>query len=224
MTEEIKEKYWSRFSSTYDENQEYVVGQDFLNEVKRNLNNLTDLGEVLELGCGTGYFTESIVKNAKHVFATDLSGELLEIARKRLSSAEQITFQKENCYNTSFEPEKFDTVFMANLIHIVEDPSKVLQECFRVLKGDGLLIITSFTNHGMKPLEIIKLGFRFIKVWGKPPRHSHFSPDSLCSLMESAGFSIEESKILGYKTKSLFIIGKKIRNRNDKPQHRYVTT
>jgi len=210
MADEIKEKYWSRFSATYDENQEYVVGKDFLDEVKIAISELTDLGEVLELGCGTGYFTESIVKNAKHVFATDLSEKLLEKAKKRLSIIDRITFQKENCYNTSFQSEKFDTVFMANLIHIVEDPSKVLQECFRVLKDDGLLIITSFTNYGMKPWEILKLGFRYIKVWGKPPRHTHrFSPDSLGSLMESKGFVIEELKVIGNKTKSLFIIGKK---------------
>lgn len=210
MADEIIEKYWSRFSSTYDENQEYVVGKNFLDEVKINLNNLSSLGEVLELGCGTGYFTESIVKNATHVFATDLSGELLEKAREQLGDNDKITFQKENCYSTSFESKKFDTVFMANLIHVIEDPSKVLQECFRVLKDNGLLVITSFTNHGMKLLEIVKLGFRFIKVWGKPPRYTHrFSPDSLGSLMASKGYSIEESKILGIKTKSLFLTGRK---------------
>jgi ABC-2 type transport system ATP-binding protein len=210
MSDEIKEKYWSRFSATYDENQEYVVGKTFLNEVKRNINNLTDLGEVLELGCGTGYFTGSIVKNAKHVFATDLSDELLEKARERLGDNDKITFQKENCMKISFESNKFNTVFMANLIHVIENPSKVLQECFRVLKDDGLLIITSFTNYSMKPWEIIKLGLRFMKVWGKPPRYTHrFSPDSLGSLMASKGFSIEESKILGIKTKSLFLTGRK---------------
>jgi len=210
MEDKIKEKYWSRFSATYDKNQEYVVGKDFLNEIKTALNNLTDLGEVLELACGTGYFTEAIAKNSNHVFATDLSDELLGNAKKRLLNTKDITFQKENCYSTSFETEKFDTVFMANLIHVIEDPSKVLQECFRVLKEDGLLIVTSFTNFGMKPWEIIKLGFRYIKVWGKPPRYTHrFSPDSLGSLMISEGFLIEESKILGIKTKSLFLTGRK---------------
>lgn len=94
MTDGISEKYWSRFSATYDKNQEYVVGKDFLNEVKINLDKLTDLGEVLELGCGTGYFTESIVKNAKRVFATDLSEELLTNAKKRLGGTDRVTFKK----------------------------------------------------------------------------------------------------------------------------------
>ena len=112
--------------------------------------------------------------------------------------------------STSFSSNKFNTVFMANLIHVIENPLKVLQECYRILKEDGLLIVTSFTNHGMKPLEIIKLGFRYIKVWGKPPKYTHrFSPDGLGSLMESVGFTIEESKLLGNRTKSVYLIGRK---------------
>jgi len=210
MTEEMMEKYWSRFQTTYDENQEYVVGKDLLDDAKENLKRLSDLGEVLESGCGTGYFTEVIAQNADYVFATDLSDELLENAKKRLKKIDNVTIQKENCTSISFTSNKFDTVFMANLIHVIENPSLALQECYRILKDDGLLIITSFTNHGMKPLETIKLGFRFMKVWGKPPKYTHrFSPDSLVSLMEAAGFTIEESKLLGDKTKALYLIGKK---------------
>jgi ABC-2 type transport system ATP-binding protein len=210
MTEEMMEKYWSRFQTTYDGNQEYVVGKDLLDEVKENIKRLSDLGEVLELGCGTGYFTEVIAQNAAHVFATDLSDELLENAKKRLNKIDNITIQKENCTSTSFTSNQFDTIFMANLIHVIENPPLALQECYRILKDDGLLIITSFTNHGMKPLEIIKLGFRFMKVWGKPPKYTHrFSLESLGALMESAGFSIEEAKLLGDKTKTLYLIGKK---------------
>jgi ABC-2 type transport system ATP-binding protein len=211
MTEEMKEKYWSRFQATFDESQEYVVGKNLLDDVKENIGKLSDLGEVLELGCGTGIFTEVVAQNADHVMATDLSDELLENAKKRLNKIDNITIQKENCTSTSFTSNKFDAVFMANLIHVIENPSLALQECYRILKDDGLLVITSFTNYGMKPLEIIKLGFRFMKVWGKPPKSTHrFSPDSLGSLMESAGFTIEESKLLGDKTKALYLIGKKI--------------
>jgi hypothetical protein len=62
----------------------------------------------------------------------------------------------------------------------------------------------------MKTWEVIKMGFRYIKVWGKPPRYTHrFTPDSLGSLMESAGFSVDESKLIGDKIKSLFITGRK---------------
>ena len=93
--------------------------------VKENVMGLSDLGEVLELGCGAGYFTEAIALNAGHVFATDLSDELLARAEKRIQNRDMITIQKENCVSTSFASEKFDTVFMANLIHVIQKPSEV---------------------------------------------------------------------------------------------------
>ena len=146
MEKEKIEKYWSRFPDTYDKNQEYVVGNELLNEITDALNDLSDLGEVIEFGCGTGYFTEMLAQKADHMVATDLSNELLERAKIRLKKNSRITIQKENCMNTSFTSKKFDTVFMANLIHVVENPLKVLQESNRILKDGGALIIITFTN------------------------------------------------------------------------------
>ena len=37
--------------------------------------------EVLELGCGTGYFTKEIVKTGVRLTAIDISPELIEIAK-----------------------------------------------------------------------------------------------------------------------------------------------
>jgi ABC-2 type transport system ATP-binding protein len=111
---------------------------------------------------------------------------------------------------TSFPAQRFDTVFMANLIHVIEDPLKALQESHRILKNDGRLIVVSFTNSGMSWLDTMKLGFRFLKAWGKPPRHAQsFSLDELGSLMEKAGFTLEKSQLLGNSTKAVYLIGRK---------------
>ena len=210
MEKTAKEKYWSRFPDTYDKNQEYVVGKDFLDEIKRKLNKLPELGKTVELACGTGVFTQSIISKTTHLVATDLSDELLEIASKRLVNNSNVMIQKENCMATSFASGEFDCVFMANLIHVVEKPAQVLQECHRILKKGGMLIVVSYTNTGMHLLEKIKLGIRFLKVWGKPPRHIHsISPEKLAALMKNAGFVIEEAKLLGNRTKAVFVTGKK---------------
>jgi len=207
---EIIEKYWSRFPDTYDKNQEYVVGKELLDAIIKELNDLPELGETIEFGCGTGYFTETIIQKYKNMVATDLSDDLLEIAKKRLNKYSEITIQKENCMDTSFTSEKFDSVFMANLIHVIENPFKALQECYRILKDGGILIIVTFTSYGMKFMEKMKLGIRFLKVWGKPPQHTKtFSPEELASILEDAGFTVEKSKLIGNRTKALYVIGKK---------------
>jgi SAM-dependent methyltransferase len=121
-----------------------------------------------------------------------------------------VTIQKENCMATSFQSEGIDSVFMANLIHVVEGPRVLLQECNRILRKDGTLVIVTFTDHEMKLWEKIKMGLRFIRSWGKPPPHTHsFSPDDLTSMMEDVGFEIKTSKVIGTRTKALYIIGRK---------------
>ena len=204
------ERYWSRFADTYDRNQLYVVGQEILDLIKMELDGLPELGAVLELGCGTGYFTKAIAEKSTNVLATDLSDSLLMAAKKRLVDHPNVTVQKENCMGTSFSSGAFDCVIMANLIHVVESPSAVLQECHRILTDGGILVIATYTGHGMKLWDKIKMGVRFSRTWGKPPEHTHsFSPEDLASMMEEAGFSVETSQLIGARTKALYAIGKK---------------
>lgn len=211
MSEHMKEEYWSRFSDTYDKKMAYVVGRDLIDGIIRELNRLPDLGELVEFGCGTGIYTETIIPKTESLIATDLSDSLLAVARTRIGNHPKVTIQKENCMATSFPSEAIDSVFMANLIHVIEGPSTLLQECYRILRKDGTIVIVTFTDHGMKIWEKIKMGMRFVKSWGKPPAHTHaFTPESLASMMEDVGFSIKTSKVIGNNTKALYIIGQKV--------------
>ena len=73
----------------------------------------------------------------------------------------------------------------------MENPLKVLQESYRVLKDEGILLIVDFTGYGMKWFEKIRLGIRYLKKWGVPPRYTrgNLSPDKLNFLVESSGFA-----------------------------------
>ncbi len=147
------------------------------------------------------------------MFATDLSDSLLAVAKRRIGDHPKVTIQRENCMATSFPSEAIDSVFMANLIHVVEGPRTLLEECNRILRKDGTLVIVTFTDHEMQLWEKIKMGLRFAKSWGKPPAHTYsFSPEDLTSMMKEAGFDIKTSKVIGDKTKALYIIGQKDKN------------
>ena len=213
MRDNITGEYWSRFPDTYDKKMEYVVGKELLDAITHELNSLPELGELVEFGCGTGIYTEKIMSKAKSMFATDLSDSLLAVARERIGNNPNVTIQKENCISTSFPSEAIDSVFMANLIHVIESPSTLLHECYRILRKDGILVIVTFTDHGMKLWEKIKMGLRFVKSWGKPPAHTHsFSPEVIASMIKDAGFTIKTSKVIGNKTRALYIIGQKAKN------------
>ena len=210
LRDNITEEYWSRFPDTYDKKMVYVVGKELVEEIIQELKDLPELGELVELGCGTGIYSETIVSKTKSMFATDLSDSLLKVAKTRIGDNPKVTIQKESCMATSFPSAAIDSVFMANLIHVVDSPNSLLQECHRILRKRGTLVIVTFTDHGMKNWEKFKMGLRFLKSWGKPPAHTHsFSPDNLASMMENTGFTIKTSKVIGGNTKALYFIGKK---------------
>jgi len=211
MDREKKERYWSRFARMYDDYTEYVVGKGLRKAVVERLLEEHELGEIIEFGCGTGYYTKVIAKRATRVLATDLSDEMVEIAQADLREFHNVTVQTADCENPSFPAGSFDTVFMANVVHTIEDPSKALQESCRILKEKGLLIIIAYTDCGLNWFDKIGLSIRYTMTFGMPPPYGlkNFSPEELERLVTFAGFKVEEIQLLGDAPKALYLKGRK---------------
>jgi len=206
-----EERYWTRFANSYDRDGEYVVGQLILQSINEKLLKERALGNAIEFGCGTGHFTKAIARNANHVVATDLSDKMLEVARIRLRGFKNVTIQKADCVNTPFPAASYDSVVSINLIHVVDDPPQCLQESHRVLRRGGSLILVDFTGYRMRFFKRVKLGFRYLRRWGLPPRYGQnaMSPDELLFLAENAGFSVEDVKLLEGGVNALYLEGVK---------------
>jgi len=211
MTDYKKEEYWSKFANTFDEDQRYIVGEAIQQVILDRLSGESDLGELIELGCGAGFYTKVLAANASHITATDLSDEMVEVARTRLKDWQNISIEKADCDKPDFPDGKFNCVFMANLIHVIENPSTAVRESYRMLKDGGLLLIVDYTGYGMKWFDMMILGIRFLRKWSKPSAYSKnkLSPDELRSLVESIGFTVEEVELLGDKVKGLYLKARK---------------
>jgi ubiquinone/menaquinone biosynthesis C-methylase UbiE len=211
MKEYRQERYWSRFARSYDRDGEYIVGRPILQEIVKRLSEERDLGEAIEFGCGTGYFTRALAGNARHVVATDLSDEMLEVARTQLSEFQNVTIQKADCANTDFPAESFDSVLMANLLHVIDDPLSCLQESYRILRSGGLLIAADFTSYRLNLFRTAKLGLRYLRRWGLPPRHRRNdpSPEELVRLVESAGFRVKNVQLVEAESNAVYVRGLK---------------
>lgn len=208
MEQKIKETYWSRFSEDYEEKQQNVVRKELLSLTREEMLKESDLGKVLELGCGTGLYTEILLKNSKIVVATDFSDEMVATAKQKRGNLQKVEFKRANALNLDFENESFDTVFMANLIHIIGNAEKVIQESKRVLKSGGCLIITSFAIDDMNFFTRMAVGIRYIKTFGKPSDEAlkeKTTKKSVESLLVKNGFEISKSVMLGKKSKAFYI-------------------
>lgn len=66
--------------------------------------------QVLEIACGTGYWTEKIAAKASSIMATDINETVIEIAAKKDYSNKQVSFEIADMYHFP-EHTKFDSLF-----------------------------------------------------------------------------------------------------------------
>lgn len=134
----------------------------------------------------------------------------MAVAKIRLIDFHNVVVEKSDCEKPAFPDGKFDTVFMANLIHLIQNSSMALKETHRILKEGGLILIVGYTPSGSKFLDRLRMSIRFIMKWGKPPRNfrANMSQEDLSYLVESAGFQVE-IQLIGDKTKAFYLKGRK---------------
>ena len=142
--------------------------------------------KVLELGCGTGYFTREIVKTNAAVTAIDISPDLLAIAQKEVS-ATNVTFCEENAYKMTFADESFDSVIGSSVLHHL-DIEKAIAEIHRVLKSNGFI---AFTEPNMlNPQIALQKNIPWLKrKLGDSPDETAFFRWQLISLLKKHKFS-----------------------------------
>ncbi len=208
---EAEHQYWSRTALTYDSATRFATGAATQRAVCDWLRNqITSSDRVLELGCGTGIFSEVIAHQAKHLVAVDRSDEMLALARTRLRTFDNTTVSNENCYGLSFDDGAFDTVFLGNLLHIVSAPSQILTEAYRVVRRQGTVVVVDATASGLAPLSKLGMALRYLKAFGLPPRtNKSLRPDALTTLVRKAGFDISTSMVIERETRAICITGQK---------------
>ncbi len=126
--------------------------------------------DVLEIATGPGLLAKHVAPYARKIIATDYSDGMIAEARKGTYSG-NLVFEKADAAELPYQDDSFDVVIIANALHIVPDPKKVLKEIDRVLKPDGLLIAPNFVEHKGTILSriwsfiLLIAGVRFEHQW-----------------------------------------------------------
>ncbi|HEX5830096.1 MAG TPA: class I SAM-dependent methyltransferase [Gemmatimonadaceae bacterium] len=68
---------------------------------------------VLEVACGTGYWTAVVARTARSVLATDITEEVLAVARAKSLPPERVTFRRANAYDLTAVPGDVDAALAA---------------------------------------------------------------------------------------------------------------
>ena len=114
-------------------------------EIRRSLCEDWRGKKVLEIGCGTGRITEALACWGTHVTATDISREMLEVARNRLCSRSGITlpeFHVMSVFDCDLDLRVYDCIIMVNVLGRLSDPGRAIREITSRMGPEGRLIFT----------------------------------------------------------------------------------
>ena len=142
--------------------------------------------KVLEIGCGTGYFSKELIKTNAKIISIDISTELINIAKQN-NNSNNITFLVDNAYSMSFKNSLFDCVVGSSVLHHL-DINKALSEIFRVLKPNCKLFFTE--PNMLNPQIVLQKNIPYLKrKLGDSPDETAFTKWGITKDLKLHGFS-----------------------------------
>ena len=103
---------------------------------------------VADIGCGGGILSEALARAGAQVTAVDATGALIDIARAHaaeqkleieyeVGTSEALVNTRESC---------FDAVVCMELVEHVPDPNALIKDCARLVKPQGLLVLSTLNR------------------------------------------------------------------------------
>jgi phosphatidylethanolamine/phosphatidyl-N-methylethanolamine N-methyltransferase len=185
--------YWDKMSSHYDEHTQRSAAMydDLIRRIKLEV---SPKAIVLDIGTGTGEIPLRISSDVSRIEAVDCSAEMIRRAQDKAiqRGAKNVTFRVQDSTLLPYGSCEFDVVILANLLHVVPMPERVLAEAFRVLRQDGKLIAPTFV-HGESPKT--RLISWILRRKGHPI-HTRFDSSTLKAFVEGHGFVVTQQVLL----------------------------
>lgn len=100
-------------------------------------------GRILEIGCGIGNISEFFIRDNFNIVLSDLRDNYIEIVKNKFSNE----VFKIDLVGVDFDTKHkdligtFDTVFALNVVEHIKDDHKAIENCKKLLKNQGHLII-----------------------------------------------------------------------------------
>ncbi len=152
-----------------------------------------DIQNVFDLGCSTGIFLGMVAKEGWTPYGSDVNRSLVE--KNQMSYGNQVKLQVGN--GIDFPDQHFDAVTLFDSIEHMPNPINTLKEVARVVKDDGLVVISTPNVNGLFPRLTFYLLCKPFGAWEHPTPPGHvfqFSKKTLRKTLEKAGLEWGDSR------------------------------
>jgi tRNA (cmo5U34)-methyltransferase len=140
----LKEQF-NQIADKYDSQRPKLIPcfDDFYTICLPLIDRLPTLKTVLDIGAGTGLFTQFIYQQRPdlHFTLVDISGDMLSVAKERFAGADNVTFEELDFSKWPLE-HKYDLIISSLAIHHLEDDQKstLYQNIYNALNPGGMFI------------------------------------------------------------------------------------
>lgn len=196
-----KSKYLHGFSQ--EEQSRLLAQTDFLAPRIFQAGPLPQPGQrVVELGCGVGAQTRHLcaLDPTLQIVGVDQSPTQLEAARTVLSehlAGGRVSLLCADAENTGLESESFDLAYLCWILEHVQEPQKVTEEAFRLLKPGGTIWVTEVFNTSLHISPVKTAIVNYWEAFNCLQRELHGNPDiglHLPKLLYHSGFTEIEAQ------------------------------
>jgi ubiquinone/menaquinone biosynthesis C-methylase UbiE len=193
---------------------------DRISEVVRMLE-----GEkILDVGCGYGTISRWCSEQGYKMHGIDRVEEFILIA-KEFNENKNVNFEKRDFMEKKFPADSFDGILFLETIEHVENPAEYIKEFHRILKPNGILIISTPNATALKNM-LYALSYRkkekresLIQNISNEPKNTgdqlehiyNWDFPCLSRLVNRCGFNITDHSFVGSGPIFLPIFGKRIR-------------
>ena len=163
--------------------------------------------QVFEFGCGTGTTALHHAPFVQKVVATDISSNMIEIARKKAVAANitNVEFQCSTLEDFEAVDASFDVVMAHNILHLLEDPEQAIKICYRLLKPGGVFVTsTACLGDSFSSWRVLLIVGKILR---KVPYVNVLKRETLLRYLKHAGFKVDLE--WNRKKQAAFIILKK---------------
>lgn len=147
--------------------------------------------KILDLGCGDGFNLDLLSKLSSTTIGLDISS-------KRLSRCNGEVWRiRADARHLPFKPTILDKILMADVLEHLTHPKDTLKECYRVLRRDGILVISIPTTFGdllMKLGSLLPFSLFMSEKFTAFEHIWHFDVKKLKSLLRECGFEVRVCK------------------------------
>lgn len=142
------------------------------------------IGEkILEIGCGSGYYTRELVRLGAAVTATEFAPSALAQARRNLDElAGEVELRLEDAQSLDLADDSFDKVLLSEVIEHVPEPERAISEAARVLRPGGLLVVSTPSRYS--PLNLAYAVKRRIRGYAFNEHLHELTPGSFRRLLD----------------------------------------